>query len=281
MNRFFLGLLGVAVAASVSLACGRGPIIYSVFQRILYSEVTVLGTITAVEKDEIEIPNPQPTIPPLSFRVAVVRVEQAIGGAKNVTHVKVLFSGEQLCPGQEVCLFLNRHATQTGYFTATPQAPWLDRANPRDRATWTALDTVLPAVSDPVAALKSGDDNERFRAAAYLTLRYRKTVAGVSADKYDTEPVSADESQLILKALADVDWDRATDGVNHWEAYHAIGLKQENGGFPNCDVVTDGKLMPLHFPGGRNDLRSAYQKWLAERGATYQIQKLIPKTDLK
>jgi hypothetical protein len=281
MNRFFLGLLGVAVLASVSLACGIGPRTFSVFQRILYSDVTVLGTITSIERDEIEIPNPQPTLPPMSFRVAVVRIEQAIGGAKNVTHVKVLFTGEQLCPGQEVCLFLNRHATQTGYFTAASQAPWLDRANPRDKATWTALETVLPAVSDPVAALKSGDDNERFRAAAYLTLRYRKTAAGVPADKYDTESVSADESQLILNALADVDWDRATDGVNHWEVYHALGLKQENGGFPHCDVLADGKLMPLHFRGGRNEMRTAFQQWLTERGATYQIQKLIPKADLK
>jgi hypothetical protein len=281
MTRLLLTLLTVTLTASASFACGKGLTLYSPFQRILHSDVSAFGTVTAIERDEVEQPAAQPNQTLPSFRVAVVRVDQAVCGLRNVTHLKVLFTGQQMWEGQELCLFVNRHPTLTGYYTPAAASPWYDRSNPQHANSWNTVNALLPVVSDPITALKEGDATDRFRAAALLTMRYRKAQTGVPADKHAEEPVDRDESHLILKALCDVDWDHATDGVSHWTPYLLLGLKANTSGFPHAEALNDGKGLSQHFGGSRNKFRDAFQQWVESDGSKFQVKKLVSTADVR
>lgn len=277
MTRASLTVLALACTPLVAPACSL-PKPYTLFQRVVYADATVYGTVTAVEKDELETPNHHPSLPPLSYKVAVVKVDRVITGLDGVTHIRVLFSGTTFRPDQKLCLFLNRHHELNGCYVTSGQSPWLDLANEKQKKDVEAMEALMPLASNPREALKSKSADDRVRAAILLTMNYRRTAFGKKPEEYDVTPVPLAESQFILKALGENDWDKDTDGIPNALPYQLLRLTKNNGGFLYSAALEHPDMMKKRFPGGKNDLRAAYVSWLTRDGAKYQIQRLTAKS---
>src|SRR5207249_1916717 len=103
----------------------------------------------------------------------------------------------------------------------------LDKSAPNYDTQVKELKQYAKIATDPVPALKSKDADERFKAAALLIYRYR-TYRGVGK----TEEVSAEESKLILEALAGGTWNapaRADGQVYALTLFLMLGATPEDG----------------------------------------------------
>ena len=89
MKRFLLSLALASLTAvpAAALMVAMKP----AGQRAMSAEAVVVGKVTSIEKEPVEAA-PFPNAPnKVAYRVAVVKVETALAGVKNVTHIKVGF----------------------------------------------------------------------------------------------------------------------------------------------------------------------------------------------
>jgi hypothetical protein len=131
------------------------------------------------------------------------------------------------------------------------------------------------ALTDPVAALKAEDKQDRYTAAAILITRYRSNPTGAPMK---SEPIKAEESKLILQALAGGDW---TIGrfdpkmPNPYTLFSQLGVTAKDGYNPTParnqqDIATQ-----------MQNIATQMQKWLDENSGKYIIQKLVPDENAK
>jgi hypothetical protein len=123
------------------------------------------------------------------------------------------------------------------------------------------------ALADPMKALKAAKAEDRYLAAAALLAKYRS----YPEDGRETEfvKVAADESKLILKAIADADWKKEdADGMNPIQTFFQLGLNPASGWTP--PKLAAGQDF-------QDVTKAAFVKWLGEAGKDYQIQKIVPK----
>jgi len=129
--------------------------------------------------------------------------------------------------------------------------------------------------TDPMAALKDPLREKRVRAACLLITMYRTGRNGATK----LEPIDAEESKLILSALALADWDQfarndgvaiigpggiaRNDGQDLMNAFNMLGVTEK-----------DGWRQP-QFIQTIQDLTSPMQQWLANNAATYRIQRIV------
>src|SRR5262249_42757688 len=115
-------------------------------------------------------------------------------------------------------------------------------------------------LGDPNAALKAKDAEERFLAAAMLVARYRTP----KAPNPKTEPLDAEQSKLILQALAGADWTPKTDftQLSPLMVLHRLPLTKNDGWTP---------------PSPKDDKEyAAYaQRWLRDHADSYRIPKFM------
>src|SRR6187397_382249 len=79
--------LGYSLAPAYALMIAMRP----AAQRAVTAEVVVVGKVTAIEKDAVEAA-PFPGAPnKVAYKVAVVKIENGLAGAANITHVKIGF----------------------------------------------------------------------------------------------------------------------------------------------------------------------------------------------
>ena len=177
--------------------------------RAAVADVTVVGTVTEIEKEPVQA-NPYPgAADPVAYTVAVVKVETNVHGAKNVTHVRIGFilppagvpvRGPQpsLKADQKVCLFLNKHP-DGGFHVFAPLSPPLENTD-ANKEVVARVTKLAPVFADPLAALKADKAEDRSHAAAALLTRYRQSrYVGLTAE----EAIPADESKALLAALAE------------------------------------------------------------------------------
>lgn len=109
LTAVMLGLLPALLPARGTETKFHEPLV-----RIAKAGITAFGTVTAIEKDEIELP-PKPGEPASRWTIAIVRIDRRIVGAENTTHLRVGFRTPPpnpespwptLKPGQQLCLFL-------------------------------------------------------------------------------------------------------------------------------------------------------------------------------
>jgi hypothetical protein len=252
--------------------------------RIAKAEVTVFGTVTAIEKDEVAAKPEAPAFAEIRWTVAVVKIDRAVVGAENTTHLRVGFVTPPPDPetpwptlkkGQRVCLFLQRHRTEP-FYQAAWLSPWLDLEAKDDKENLELVEKALPVVADPAKALRAEKAEDRFRAAAFLALRYRTPPHPLTYEREcDTVEIPREESQLILKALGEVSWDKPIDGVAPGYAVNGLGVKKGDGFRHDLPVTIH--LMKATHPNGWADVRDDFNRWLGKRGADYRIKKLVPK----
>src|SRR5262245_63319814 len=106
-----LMLLSVTAQTVAGKAAPPPPLAF----RLARAEVAVLGKVTAIEPKSIKAPRWQGDTEGGEFQVAVVKIDEALVGAKGLTHVKAgsvptparrRGMAVSLKPGQEVCIFL-------------------------------------------------------------------------------------------------------------------------------------------------------------------------------
>jgi hypothetical protein len=236
--------------------------------RVAAAAIIVVGQVTAVEEAKDKP----------GHKVMTVKVAESLLGAKGLTHVRVLFTPRDLqsspassappptlplAVGQEGCFALGSLTADALY-----RAIGFDYAvAKKDQAYEKQLASIkryAKLLEDPAAGLKAKERDDRFTTAGLLILRYR---AVFGADK--TEPIDAEQSKLILQALAEADWKPEGPRVPTQERTQMTpaALFQLVG-----PAAKDGWTPPANF----QEFTTAAQKWLKEHAATYRIQRFVP-----
>jgi hypothetical protein len=281
----FRVLVFAAVAALLLAApveAKRVLLPYTSIQKVVRADLVVLGKVTAIEKDTIDVLAVPGAKDKVTYRVAVIKVESGLLGAANVTHVKVGFvppppNAPPVRPGRngfgptvptegmEGVFYLTRH--HSGAFSVIDfmLAPSLTGdGNYKDEVALTKRAAAV--LTDPSKALAADKPADRYFAAAVLVTKYRTTRGEVEQVK-----VSAEESRLVLKALTEGDWKpdpNDANALNGYQVFSQLGLTEKDGWKfpalkPNDDVFVK--------------TREAFAAWLAGPGKDYQISKFVPK----
>lgn len=225
--------------------------------RVAKASTVLLGTVTSIEEKGVQHDGTE-------YKIAIVKVNDAMKGLKDQTHVRVAFQPVTRFPSnsiqkdQPVLLFLNPVKDQPFYTTRM----YFDIVN-KTSPTWekeVAASRLAAKVSaDAPRYLKSGTPEEKLLAAALLILQYR--------DPTDTngkqEPIDPAVSKAILTTLADSDWNRQdVDGplgsLNGQTLFFRLGITPADG----------------WKPAGGNVAESA-KKWLRDNADKYVLKKFL------
>jgi hypothetical protein len=292
----------LAVAAAAVLVSGSARALVapmkSPTQRAITADVVVVGKVTAIEKDTVEAA-PFPGAPnKVAYKVAVVKIETPLAGANNLTHLKVGFVPQppadrnppppgvvrppirrpgfgpvELKEGQEFLLFLAKHP-ESGFYVMPPMSPPVEVKDEAGKKEVEGVKKVLAILADPMKSLKAEKPADRSFAAVVVITRYRSNSDFARGEPAQV-PIPAEESKLLLKALAEGDWsqiDRA--GPNPVQAFYSLGLTEKDGWVQPQPPRPQPGQPPVNF---NNLLKEAFVKWLDGPGKNYQIKKFVPK----
>jgi hypothetical protein len=274
MRRLFGCTVAIAVLLSVTF-----PVFARVIapppltQRIAVADTIILGRVTAIEDMDVEAAV-LPGGDKVKYRIAIVTSNQTIRGKSEKMSTKVGFrvpavQGKigpkypmaNLQPGREYVLLLQKHHEGKFlqvelYVDAIELAP-----GGKSDADIAQIKRCVKLIDNPKAALQSKDEADRLLTATMLIQKYR----GRPAVK--TEPIDAEESQLILKALQSVkDWGKydPITRTNPVILFQQLGLTEKDGFRPLVNVKDYNR-----------DWGAAAQAWLEKHAATYRIQRFV------
>ena len=279
------GILAFALllaASSATQAC-KMPILLGIAQQTVQSEVVVVGTVTFIEREVADTKSHPEVLDAMPYTVAIVKVETALRGVKNITHIRVGFVLRAESPdrgfegfgGNRVTnlaetgryvLFLQKHPVGNFYQFPSQTPPLLIADG--DNREWAIAEAKLAAdaIADPMKALKLENAQDRALSALALLMHYRQPA---SRGEVDRVPLGAEENAAILKAIADGDWTLViTAHTTLTSALQYLGI-----------AATDGWNYPV-VPAGANAeavYRTAFQDWLAGPGAKFRIHKSVLK----
>jgi hypothetical protein len=222
--------LGPSAAAQVEarLAPSR-PAHQSPAARVSQADLVVLGKVVEVEKDPVEATwhRGAPKDQKVPYKVAVLKIDQALLGAAGLTQLRVGFAPDlppgpgvavppgrgaggrapgpppavALTAGMEGCFLLTRHHDGEFHVLADGVAPFL-KTDGKYAKDLEEVQRAVKAINDPVTALKAKDLAARFWAARILLERYRAVRENTAA----REPVPDEENKLIVALLAELPW---------------------------------------------------------------------------
>jgi hypothetical protein len=228
------------------------------------ADAIVLARVTSVEDKDLEIPSVGQT-----YRVARVMVLENLYGAKDVKELRVAFvppSGKvprgtfpaDLRGGQEYVLAVRNNPSQKVYVLAGAPATLSKSDNPGFMKEYETLKKHLANVADPKVGLNSKDGAERTLTAAMLIMKYR--TPSPWSESAASEPIDAEESKLILRALRDADWKGYMQELraNPYTLFVSLGLGAGDGWAPKGNV------------------QEAAREWLGKNADTYRIRRIVP-----
>jgi len=267
MRRLLTGTLFATSVAVVLTTAGSAaalriaPMPQPSATRVATTDAIVIGRVTKVEDKELSLPAfpGAPATAKTAYRVAVVEVADVVKGKKGLKTVRV---GVQLKAGDEGLFYLAKHF-QGPIYTATGMFDFTARGNGNFDKELQDVRANVKLMENPVENLKGLDKEKRFKTAALLISQYRRGFPG----KVKTEAVSAEESKLILLALADAPgWDTPVRfGQEHPQGlFFQLGVTAKDGWQPPRQITT-----PQDFP-------NAIRTWLRENANTYRIQRNVP-----
>jgi hypothetical protein len=202
-------------------------------QLALQADVIVIGKVAEIEKDTVEV-SAFPGAPKdqkQNYKIAVVKIDEAITGGKGLTQFRVGFAegaavtgpppsrvgggGVAIKPairpgrgpvaltaGQEGCFFLTRHHDGDFYILAGNAAP-LEKKDENYEKMLGEVKKTAKILDDPMAALKAKELNDRFQAAHTLLQRYQFNRSGKPVPR---ESIPAEENKLILAIMLELPW---------------------------------------------------------------------------
>jgi hypothetical protein len=266
----FCSAVPAGTAAGAPMAAAPAPIV-----RAMNAQVVVVGKVQSFEADTVDA-EPYPGSQKVAHRVALVKVSDALLGAKGLTHLKVGWVHVTPSPnpkanrgtvslpdGFEGCLYLRKHPAADFYTFDYMSQPLDAKAQQFEQEVASAKKMFL-AATDPVKALKAEKADDRYLAAAYLLTRYTTRPAG----KAEEVPVPADERGLLYDAILATNWAAEPNGAPA-PAYLVTRLVQNRpGGF---------RPKPFTGTGDYNAVMKAeFKSWVAGDGATFELKKFLP-----
>jgi hypothetical protein len=205
------------------------------------SDVVVLGKVIEIEKDTVEAApvRGQPKDLKWTYKIAVVKIEDPIIGARGLTQLRVGFPAEGGAPGvvavppgappggavarpirapqvtlkdgMEACFFLSRHDAADFYIAGmNGVAQPILKNDDKFAGKLEEVRKVAKVLDEPVVALKAKELDDRFHAAHVILQRNsysdtRRIVNRVGALPA-REPIPAEENKLILALMAELPW---------------------------------------------------------------------------
>jgi hypothetical protein len=200
------------------------------------ADVVVIGKVVEIEKETVEVSpfKGAPKDQKVSYKIAVVKIEEAIIGGKGLTQFRVGFLdvgaappvvGDPVPPGagvrpirvvrpgrapvalmenQEGCFYLSPHPVGDFYVLAGngTVAP-INIKDENYKKQLEEIKKVAKTLDDPVTALKAKELSDRFEAAQVLLQRYSINRSTGTASR---EPIPTDENKLILAVLKELPW---------------------------------------------------------------------------
>ncbi len=273
-------------------------------QRALQAEVVIVGKVTAIEKDTVDLPVAPGAPEKVAHKIAVVRIVDSLIGASDLTHLKIAFVPQNtaeappppadgvprrpilrppirpgfqlpnLKEGDEFLFFLTKHPAGAYYFMPGMHPP-ISLKDESARKDLQTIKKIAAVLADPLKALKSSEPAARAEAAVILILKYRTTP--MFANQLDQVPISAEESRLILQALAAADWSTPQNGNDAHafqpvQGFYALGLASNDGWNPPKVVPPQPGQPPVDF---NKLLHQSFVEWLKGPGKDYRIKKFV------
>jgi hypothetical protein len=263
-------LAGVAVAAVLAVpamvdACGYG--MPSPAARLALSDAVLVGKVLSVESRTVRL-RLGAGQEPLAHDVVVVKVESMLRGDDRLTHIRLAVMKHQVMqPGFEGVFFLNANSEEMVYTMSSDfyDYPINKANNPGFKQQVEQLRRMGQLLREPRESLQSKKAEDRFLTAALLISQYRTFQSGVHEGTGKTAPIDAATSKLILRALADSDWNNAAADfrLTPWRMFNMLGVK-----------ATDG----LAYPDGMTSQQQrveATKKWIKEHEDRFVIQTYV------
>lgn len=236
------------------------------------ADLVVVGKVTAVEKEEVEVAQYPGSQQRVSYKVAVVKVEDALSGKTNETHIKVGFQpvgGRRgvttfdFKENAEGVFFLRKHA-DTGIYLFDYNTQPLDATAKTYKDDLAVVKKAVAVFADPMKALKAKEKKDAYFAAAVLVAKYRTPTAGTTVR---TENLPTEESKLILQTILEADWSAADKDVPPpYQTFMRLGMTQKDG------------WKPAQFNGNgdfNTHMKDEFKKWVEGDGAKFQIKKYV------
>ena len=231
-------LFGFATGAEARALMVAGPPKPAVLAS--QSDVVVIGKVVEVEKDTVEATayKGAPKGEKTAYKIAVIKIEEAIIGGKGLTQFRVGFpegaaaGGPAVPPpppggglvrirpgggrpgpvaltaGTEGVFFLAPHHDGDFYVLAFngTGAP-LSKKDENYKKELEAIKKVAKTIDDPVSALKAKELDDRFAAAMMILQRYNQSRTGGTA----REAIPAEENKLIVALMMELPWQPKLD----------------------------------------------------------------------
>jgi hypothetical protein len=228
------------------------------WSRLAKGTTVVVGEVTAIDAKPIEaLPNTK-SKEKLTYRVATIKVNELILGAKDLKEVKVGFAKEdELKKEQEACFILMPHHEQPFYIYDDVQYDLFNTDHRYFDLRTRILRHSAKCLEAPNEMLKSQEPRDRLLTAAILISRYREASVGSK-----TEPIDVEQSKLILRALRDADWGKEDKSyrLQPQPLFDLLGLTEKDG---------------WNAPKAAGDKRLAAENWLIDHHNTYRILRFV------
>jgi hypothetical protein len=227
--------------------------------RVATADLVVAGKVTSIEEKTVMKNRTE-------YRIAVITISDALTAPKDAKTIRLAFMvlppmvvinppPFQAAVGQEGCYFLTKSA-DNDFYTASGGLSFLNKNNPNFEKDLDLVKRCCKMLQEPDTALKAKNAEERFIAAAMLLAQYRTRKSAAAK----TEPIDAEQSKLILQALAGADWTPAND-------FMKLSPSMVLGRLPL--TAKDGWMPPRD----RKEYAEYAQKWLKDNAGTYRIEK--------
>lgn len=276
----FLSVL-VLTRPSPALVVAAAP----VPDRVATADIVVVGKITAIE-DKTVMAKRFPGAPEKTeFKVALVQIADPLKGAKGLTIVRLGFVPPVVQPapqpgvprigggfnrfpqlnhqvGQEALFFLTKSA-DGDFHLAQNYFDVVEKKSGNFEQEVTLAKRAAKLLEDPMTGLKSKDADDRLTTASLLLTKYRTPKLGVNNPKMEAVP--AEESKLILEAIAGGDWTRQGRAqVSPQMVIQRLNLTAKDG------------WNPPKFKDYQKEFPAYAQQWLKANTGKYQVQRFIP-----
>lgn len=286
MIRYLLTAAAVVALLAVPVQAKRIARPVSTVEKVTRADATVVGKVTAIEKDLVVAAPTVGSPEKVSYQVAVVKVDAALTGDPNATHVKVGFvapakndpvpgrpvrggfGSVALTEGTEGLFYLTKHHSGA-FYTINPMLAPAETSSDKYKDQLAQAKRVAAVLSDPAKALKVDKAADRAFAATVLVAKHRSYP--FDANDVDVAKVSAAESRAILKALAEGEWKPDPNdltGFGPFQAFGQLGLTDKDGWKPPALKPGDNYI---------DKTKEAFTAWLDGPGKEYQIGKFVRK----
>ncbi|MFO0965242.1 MAG: hypothetical protein U0793_06610 [Gemmataceae bacterium] len=237
--------------------------------RVAAADVVIVGQVLHYEEKMVSAPTFPGSTTKADYKIAVINVRDPLIAPKGIKTVRIGFIPPppmvfvspppfQPALAQEGIFLLKKHGA-ADFYVAPLMLNFIDKKNPNFDKDVALIQRCAKIKADPKTSLKAKSADDRFLAAAVLLAGYR-TRTGPS-DK--TEPIDAEQSKLILEALAGADWTPSTDftKLSPMMALHRLPLTAKDGWTP----PKDAKAYPDYA-----------RQWLRDHAEKYRIERFVP-----